>query len=112
LYKPFGFAFNFTFGILSNFCIIFCLALTHIYKQKAEEAAGLHQIEAAKTRQLYSISVVICLFLAVPWVIFYITPYYVNLMLDDSATMTEEVINMFKLLNYIAAGCYLIAWCM
>ena len=45
LYSPFGMAFNFVFAFLGNFCIIFCIALTHIYKQKSEDVVGVHQIE-------------------------------------------------------------------
>jgi len=100
---------NITLSVMTSFCFIFCLALTHMWKHVLDDEGNNLSERTALIKRDFCISLVICFMLVVPFLILFLVPYYINKMIVESQLSPNEM-STFKLLYWVACVFFIIGW--
>jgi len=110
-YAKFARNVNIIFLILVNLALILGIAMSMIYRLKAQEKMRSLDNERHSFRSQYTIAIVISIILSVCWVMFFFLPYWtIWIHYSDPATIENGVITKMRFVYGIANGLSIITF--
>jgi len=110
-YGPFSNLICMIFQVLTNFTLVFGLALNMIYKNKSDEMMKNMDKGREDFLQHYNLGVFTSVLVFISWVILNLMPKYTNKFhYNEPKDVLDSDYTMFKIMTIVSDGVFIISW--